>query len=105
MIVRDTGTNLTSNKDLKWCTEHKIAWHSIAPGKPMQNNFAVSFNSRMQDAFQTKTLLRNLAPARKLMGAWIIDYNSARPHSALGYQTPAGFARPAHCSRPSRCTH
>lgn len=30
--------------------------------------------------------------ARELMAAWVTDYNTARPHSALGYQTPAGFA-------------
>ncbi|HRK68417.1 MAG TPA: integrase core domain-containing protein, partial [Hyphomonas sp.] len=27
-----------------------------------------------------------------LIAAWVTDYNKARPHSALGYQTPAGFA-------------
>lgn len=30
--------------------------------------------------------------ARDLIAAWVADYNTARPHSALGYQTPAGFA-------------
>ncbi|WP_350310466.1 integrase core domain-containing protein [Paracoccus sp. SSJ] len=30
--------------------------------------------------------------ARELTAAWVADYNTARPHSALGYQTPAGFA-------------
>jgi len=39
-----------------------------------------------------ETLFRNLAHARDLIAAWVTDYNTARPHSALGYQTPAGFA-------------
>ena len=30
--------------------------------------------------------------ARDLIAAWVIDYNTARPHSALGYQTPASFS-------------
>jgi len=38
------------------------------------------------------TLFRNLAHARDLIAAWLNDYNTERPHSALGYQTPAGFA-------------
>ena len=33
-----------------------------------------------------------LAHARDLIATWVADDNTARPHSALGYQTPAGFA-------------
>jgi putative transposase len=89
---QDNGTELTSNAILKWCAEHKVEWHYIAPGKPMQNGFVESFNGRMRDEFLNETLFRNLAHARDLIAAWVTDYNTERPHSALGYQTPAGFA-------------
>lgn len=92
MIVSDNGTELTSNAILKWCAEQQIEWHYIAPGKPMQNGFVESFNGRMRDEFLNETLFRNLAHARDLIAAWGNDYNTERPHSALGYQTPAGFA-------------
>jgi putative transposase len=46
----------------------------------------------MRDEFLNETLFRNLAHARDLIAAWVTDYNTERPHSALGYQTPAGFA-------------
>lgn len=92
MIVSDNGTELTSNAVLKWCAEHKVEWHYIAPGKPMQNGFVESFNGRMRDEFLNETLFRNLAHARNMIAVWVADYNTARPHSALGYQTPAGFA-------------
>jgi len=104
MIVSDNGTELTSNAILKWCTEHKVEWHYIAPGKPMQNRrgrsrtdgvrplHVESFNGRMRDEFLNETLFRNLGHARDLIAAWVTDYNTERPHSALGYQTPAGFA-------------
>ena len=36
-IVSDNGTELTSNAILRWADDHKIAWHYIAPGKPVQN--------------------------------------------------------------------
>ena len=88
IVVKD----LTSNAILKWCAEHKVEWHYIAPGKPMQNGFVESFNGRMRDEFLNETLFRNLAHVRDLITAWVTDYNTARPHSALGYQTPAGFA-------------
>jgi transposase InsO family protein len=71
---------------------HKVEWHYIAPGRPMQNGFVESFNGRMRDEFLNETLFHNLAYARDQIAAWVADYNTARPHSALGYQTPAGFA-------------
>jgi len=58
----------------------------------MQNGFMESFNVRMRDEFLNKTLFRNLAHARDLIAEWVTDYNTERPHSALGYHTPAGFA-------------
>jgi putative transposase len=98
MIVSDNGTELTSNAILRWCAEHKIEWHYIAPGKPMQNGFIESFNGPMRDEFLNETLFRNLAHARDLISAWVTDYNTERPHSALGYQTrdlTTAIARPA----------
>ncbi len=52
MIVSDNGTELTSNANLGWCSEHRIEWHDIAPGKPMQNGFVESFNGRMRPSRQ-----------------------------------------------------
>ncbi|SNX67517.1 integrase-like protein [Cereibacter ovatus] len=46
----------------------------------------------MRDEFLNETLFRNLAHARDLIAAWVTDYNTERPHWALGDQTPAGFA-------------
>jgi putative transposase len=40
MIVSDNGTELTSNAILRWADDHKVAWHYIVPGKPVQNAFA-----------------------------------------------------------------
>lgn len=46
----------------------------------------------MRDEILNETLFRYLARVRDLIAAWVTDYNTARPHSALVYQTPAGFA-------------
>ncbi len=62
--------------------------HYIAPGKPMQNGF----NSRMRDELLNETLFMSLAHARVEIAAWVEDKNPERPHSALGYATPAAFA-------------
>jgi putative transposase len=56
MIVSDHGAEFTSNGMLAWAVQHNIAWHFIAPGKPMQNGFCESFNGRMRDVLLNETL-------------------------------------------------
>lgn len=92
MIVSDNGTELTSNAVLSWSGEAKIEWHYIAPGRPMQNGYVESFNGRMRDELLNETLFLTLGQARDIVAGWVEDYNTERPHSSLGYATPAAFA-------------
>jgi len=92
MIVSDHGTGFTSNAILAWAKDAGVAWHGIAPGKPMQNGFCESFNGRMRDELINETLFIGLAHARSLIAEWVTDDNEVRPHSSLGYTTPAAFA-------------
>jgi putative transposase len=91
-IVSDNGTELTSNAILRWADDHKVAWHYIAPGKPVQNAFAESFIGRLRDELLNETLFRSLAHARVVLEAWQTDYNTNRPHSRLGWMSPAIYA-------------
>ncbi len=92
MIVSDHGTEYTCNAMLAWCRDNDVDWHFIAPGKPMQNGFVESFNGRMRDELLNETLFFDLDDARAKIAAWVLDFNTARPHSALGYLTPAAYA-------------
>ena len=92
MIVSDNGTELTSNAVLEWCSAARIEWHYTTPGKPTQNAFVESFNGRMRDELLNETLFTSLAHAREKIAAWADDYNTGKPHSSLGYATPAAFA-------------
>ena len=92
MIVSDNGTELTSNAVLEWCGEARIEWHYTTPGKPTQNAFVESFNGRMRDELLNESLFTSLAHAREKIAIWADDYNTGRPHSSLGYATPAAFA-------------
>ena len=92
MIVSDNGTELTSHAIFAWARDHKIDWHYIMPGKPMQNGYVESFNGKMRDELLNETLFFSLDHARKAIAEWVEDYNTRRPHSALAYQTPAAFA-------------
>jgi putative transposase len=92
-IVSDNGTELTSMAILRWSEERQVGWHYIAPGKPQQNAFVESFNGRLRDELLNETLFTSLAQARAALAAWRLDYNTIRPHSALGGRTPDEAAR------------
>jgi putative transposase len=91
MVVSDNGTEFTSNAMLGWAKDHAVDWHYITPGRPMQNGYIESFNGRMRDELN-ESLFIDLDQARRLIGAWVADYNTARPHSSLGYKTPVAYA-------------
>lgn len=92
MIVTDNGTEFTSNAVLAWAQDRALIWHYIAPGKPTQNAFCEAFNARFRDECLNEHLFRDLGHARAVISAWRRYYNTERPHSSLGYLTPAAFA-------------
>jgi putative transposase len=91
-IVSDNGTELTSNAILSWTAEAGVDWHYIDPGKPVQNPFIESFNGRLRDEFLNETLFTSLMQARLALEDWRRDYNTVRPHSRIGWLTPAAHA-------------
>jgi putative transposase len=90
-VVSDNGTELTSGAVLRWATL-RVAWHYIEPGKPVQNAFVESFNSKLRDECLNEHVFTTLAEARAIIEAWRNDYNHMRPHSSLGTLTPSEFA-------------
>ena len=89
----DNGPELTSRHFLAWCIERRIELVHIQPGRPMQNGHVESFHGRFRDECLNTSWFRNLFDARRQIASWLRDYNEYRPHSSLGYQTPAAFAR------------
>ena len=92
IIVSDNGTELTSHAILCWQEERGVEWHYIAPGKPVQNAFVESLNGRFRDECLNEHVFRGLPMARRIIEAWRLDYNAARPHTSLGGLTPNEFA-------------
>jgi putative transposase len=91
VVVSDNGTELTSGAVLRWASG-RLDWHYIQPGKPVQNAFIESFNSRLRDECLNEHVFLTLAEARETIEAWRHDYNHSRPHSSLGALTPVEFA-------------
>ena len=92
MIVSDNGSEFTSNAILQRTDRAKVDWHYIAPGKPIQNAFIESFNGRLRDEFLNGWQFDSLLEAQVLLEDWRIDYNTNRPHTALGLLTPIEYA-------------
>jgi len=69
VIVSDNGRELTSVAVLRWSIG-RLDWHYIAPGKPVQNAFVESFNSRLRDECLNSHIFLSLAEARGTIEAW-----------------------------------
>ena len=88
----------------QWAQGNGVRLHFIEPGKPQQNAFIEAFNARFRDECLNENWFLDLADARRIIEAWRIDYNSNRPHSALGYRTPEEFASSLQGHAPGEMT-
>jgi putative transposase len=59
----------------------------------VQNAHVESFHGKLRDECLNASWFANLFEARRKIEAWRKEYNEERPHSSLGYRTPAAFAR------------
>ena len=92
LLVSDNGTELTSHAILAWQQDRGVAWHYIAPGKPMQNAFVESLIGRLRDECLNEHLFKSLPAVRRTLDLWRADYNTQRPHTSLAGLTPFAFA-------------
>lgn len=91
-IVVDNGPEFLSRAVDQWAYENGVEFHFIDPGKPIQNAYIESFNGKFRDECLNQNWFVGLADAQRLIETWRVDYNTARPHSSLEYQTPLEFA-------------
>jgi transposase InsO family protein len=61
----------------------------IEPGSPWENGYIESFNSRFRDELLNGEIFDTLLEAKVVVEIWRKEYNTVRPHSALGYRPPA----------------
>ncbi len=88
----DNGPEFVSRALLKWIVAQGIETALIDPGKPWQNCATESFNGKFRDECLSLEWLRSRAEANVIIETWRRHFNEVRPHSSLGYQTPAAFA-------------
>ena len=76
---------------LTWIVDQGIDTALIDPGKPWQNGATESFNGKFRDECLSLEWFRSRAEAKVVIEAWRQHFNEVRPHSSLGYLTPAEF--------------
>ena len=91
-IQVDNGPEFVSKELDLWASQQGINLLFSRPGKPTDNAYIESFNgSFREECLQTHWFL-SLQDATMKIESWRKDYNEFRPHSSLGYKTPAEFA-------------
>ena len=91
----DQGTEFVSRDLDLWAYQRGVTLDFSRPGKPTDNGHIESFNGKFRDECLNQSWFVNLVEARERIEAWRRDYNQERPHSSLGYRTPAQFAAQA----------
>jgi putative transposase len=87
----DNGPEFISKEVDLWAYAQGVVLDFSRPGKPTDNAFIESFNSRFRQECLNEHWFLSLEDATEKIKAWRGHYNEQRPHSSLGYQTPAGY--------------
>lgn len=100
-IRSDNGPEFVAEAIRNWLDFVGVKTLYIAPGSPWENGYVESFHGKARDEFLNTEIFRNVLEAKVLSRRWQEHYNYERPHSALGYMTPAAFAKTlAPANRP-----
>ena len=85
----DNGSEFVGRRTQQWLRDHHVQPALIDPGKPWQNAVVESFHSRLRDECLNCEWFRSVAEARVIIEDYRRTHNTDRPHSSLGYLTPA----------------
>jgi len=91
-IRSDNGSEFTAKRVRAWLQRLEVKPLFIEPGSPWENGYIESFNGKMRDELLAREIFYSLKEAQVLIEMWRRQYNTVRPHSALGYRPPAPAA-------------
>jgi transposase InsO family protein len=88
----DNGPEFIAQAVRTWLADSGVNTLYIEPGSPWENAYIESFNGRLRDELLNREVFATLAEAKVLAEDFQREYNHRRPHSSLGYRTPASYA-------------
>ena len=88
-IRSDNGPEFTAALIRLWLEALEVQTLFIEPGSPWENGYVESFNGKLRDELLDREIFYTVTEAKILIERWRREYNTVRPHSALGYRPPA----------------
>ena len=85
----DNGPEFVAKELREWLGKLGTGTLYIEPGSPWENGYCESFNGKLRDECLNGELFYSLKEAQIVIEEWRVQYNTVRPHSALGYRPPA----------------
>jgi len=103
-IRSDNGPEFIAHALRRWLGQVGVDAMYIEPASPWENGYAESFHGRLRDEFLAMEIFDGVRDARTLTASWRDEYNTQRPHSSLGYQTPVRFAAACAASASAKAS-
>ncbi len=91
-IRSDNGPEFIANAVREWLATSGVKTLYIEPGSPWEHAYSESFNSRLREELLNQELFSSLTESKVLIEQYRVSHNLERPHSSLGWRTPAEFA-------------
>ncbi len=88
----DNGPEFISHKLAAWAAEHKVELAFIQPGKPAQNAYIERFNRTYREDILDAYIFSTIQEVQAITEDWLEEYNTVRPHAALGGVPPFQYA-------------
>ena len=92
-IMADNGSEFRGRAMDKWAYDTGVTLDFSRPGKPTDNCFIESFNSRYREECLNCNYFDTMTEAKMVIEKWRIRYNEFRPHRSLKGKTPDEFRR------------
>ena len=92
-IQVDNGPEIILKELDLWAYTNKVCLEFSRPGKPTDNAFIESFNSRLRQECLNAHWFLSLADARCKIHQWHKDYNENRLHTSLGNVSPKEYLK------------
>jgi len=74
-----------------WAYRNGVKLDFSRPGKPTDNAYIASFNGKLRTECLDQHWFLSLQEAQETLETWRKEYNTDRPHTALGRKTPEAF--------------
>ena len=91
-VRSDNGPEFIAKEIQRWLDRASVGTLYIQKASPWENGYVESFNGKLRDELLNRELFLSLAEARYVLDEWRLEYNHHRPHSGIGWQTPAAYA-------------